>query len=101
MTSIEIVKAILSHIGDDPDQDRALAQGCIVILGGADEPTPPMDDVAKSKKAEPKSKPKKRPPFDTGKLKALREGGWPVAKIADEMGVSEQTVRNYIAKLGL
>lgn len=32
MSNIDIVKVILSHIGEDPAQDRALAQGCIVIL---------------------------------------------------------------------
>ena len=33
---------------------------------------------------------------DLGKVKALREAGWPVTKIADEFGVAEQTVRNWI-----
>ena len=33
---------------------------------------------------------------DLGKVKALREAGWPVTKIADEFGVAEQTVRNWM-----
>ena len=34
-----------------------------------------------------------------GKLRALHEGGWPVAKIADEMGVSQQTIYNKLKEL--
>lgn len=42
--------------------------------------------------------PKKKPPLDHGKIMALHKGKWPVAKIADEMGCSEQAVRNHIAQ---
>lgn len=41
----------------------------------------------------------KRRQVDGGKIKALHEAGWPVAKIADEMQVSQQTIRNYIKKM--
>lgn len=37
-------------------------------------------------------------PLDIGKIKALREGGWTLAKIADEMGVSPQTILNHLAR---
>lgn len=37
--------------------------------------------------------------FDMGKLRALHEGGWSVAKIADEMGVSQQTIYNKLKDL--
>ena len=79
MSNIEIVKVILSHIGEDPKQDKALAQGCIVILGGAEqtEPAPSMGDEA------PKSR------------------GWSAAMVADEMGVSVQTIYNKAKKEGL
>ena len=39
-------------------------------------------------------KPKKT--VDVGKLIALHNAGWPVAKIADELGVSVQTVYKYL-----
>ena len=42
---------------------------------------------------------KKRGPkkaLDVGKLVALHNAGWPAAKIADELRVSEQTVYNYL-----
>ena len=37
--------------------------------------------------------------IDTGKIKALKDAGWTVAKIADEMGVSDQTIYNYLNKM--
>ena len=46
---------------------------------------------------EPKEEPKKkRKTIDHGKIMALHRAGWSVAKIADEMRVSDQTVRNHI-----
>lgn len=36
--------------------------------------------------------------LDTGKLYALADAGWKPLKIADELGCSEQTVRNYLNK---
>ena len=49
-----------------------------------------------AKKATPK---KKKERFDMGKLRALHEGGWSVAKIADEMGVSQQTIYSKLKEL--
>ena len=48
-----------------------------------------------------KKKPKKKQEkaFDMGKLRALHEGGWSVAKIVDEMGVSQQTIYNKLKEL--
>lgn len=37
-------------------------------------------------------------PVDHGKIVALARAGWSVAKIADEMRCSDQTVRNHLAK---
>ena len=99
MNNIDIVKVILSHIGEDPAQDRALAQGCIVILEGAERTPEPAP--SKPKKEAPKTAPKKRKPFDTGKMKALLDGGWPVTKIADEMGCSPATIYDHMKKEGL
>ena len=36
--------------------------------------------------------------LDIGKIKALREGGWTLAKIADEMRVAPQTIANHLAR---
>lgn len=45
-------------------------------------------------------KPKKTAPkkIDHGKIIALYKAGWSVAKIADEMRCSDQTVRNHITQ---
>lgn len=51
--------------------------------------------------AEPQPEPKKRGgskplQLDIGKIVALSRAGWSVEKIADEMGVSGQTIRNRL-----
>ena len=40
----------------------------------------------------------KRKTLDDGKIKALRKAGWSLEKIADEMGVSAQTISNHLNK---
>lgn len=103
--TIEVAKVLLRHIGENPKQDEALAQGVIVILESMDldEPAPDPKPAPKQTKHKPEQKPepKKRTPFDVGKLRSLYNGGWSAAMIADEMDVSEQTVRNYAKKEGL
>ena len=62
----------------------------------------PKEDAEKIPKEKPRKKSsKKRNPVDTGKIGALRKAGWPVAKIADEMGLSQPTIYSYLKKLGL
>lgn len=46
-----------------------------------------------------KPEPKKRKPVDTGKLLALRKAGWSMKKIAEELGISETSVWNYLQKM--
>ena len=106
MGKIELCKTLLKYIGtQDITVDRALSQGVITILESIDEPTSsPME--AETVKEKPKSAPKptekaKRKPFDKGKLRALREGGWSVPKIADEMGVSDATIYKYMKQEGI
>ena len=43
----------------------------------------------------------KKGKYDVGKICALRRASWSVAKIADEMGCSEQTVRNILKREGM
>jgi len=106
MDRIAIAKTLLKYIGRDSiENDWAIAQGVIVILDSIEtepkpEPAPSMKRETKpvQKKTDAESKRKR---FDTGKLGALRKAGWSVIKIADEMGVSEQTVRNHMKKEGI
>lgn len=105
MNRIELIAGMLQEVGTDPVSDRVLAQAAIVILGRLIPPQPepePVPEPDPEPKPEPKpQKKRKRQPFDTGKLKALRNAGWSVAKIADEMRVAEQTVRNHMKKEGI
>lgn len=59
---------------------------------GAPDPKP-------EKKA--KKKDKGQQPIDDGKIKALREGGWKLAEIANEMSLSAMTVRAHLQKMGV
>lgn len=45
---------------------------------------------------QPKAKPNHYKDLDVGKIKALRDAGWTLEKIADEMHCSAQTVANKL-----
>ena len=106
MSNIEIVKVLLKHIGEDLSQDKAIAAGCITILDATDPKPAVAASRQKATDADAPEKPAaskpaaKREKFDTGKMKALLQGGWSIPKIADEMGVSDQTVRNHMKREG-
>ena len=56
-------------------------------------------DPAEPENAQPDPPPtgkKAKKTVDVGKLIALHNAGWSVAKIADELGVSTRTVYNYL-----
>lgn len=105
--TLQIVRILLRHYGEHPIQNDALIAGALVILEGAPtkqpehEPKKIKPKQGAPKKTEPKSGASKREPFDVGKLHSLYDGGWSAAMIAEDMGVSEQTVRNHAKKEGL
>lgn len=66
------------------------AKGYIDLALEANRPEEPAEQKPK-KKAQCK-------PVDHGKIIALYNGNWKIKAIADEMGVSEQTVRNHIQR---
>lgn len=102
--TLAVIKVLLKYIGNDIDQDKALAQGALVILNAMDPngTTPSMGDEASAEKPKPDPKPRKRrKPFDTGKMKALLDGGWSIAKIADEMGVAQSTIYSHMKSEGI
>ena len=67
-----------------------------------------VEELAGQSEAKPKEEPKRaprgtretrttaKPKIDHGKILALHKAKWPVQKIADEMGIANQTVRNHI-----
>lgn len=89
MKKMEVVRKLLTYIGKDAEEDKVIAEACLMLM-----PEEPKKEEPKKEEAK-----KGRKPFDMGKLKALIDGGWAVPKIADEMGVSEQTIRNRMKQI--
>lgn len=108
--TLYVVKILLKHISEHPEDARTVASGALSMLDGALKPDREHD----TKKDKPKTgAPKKdetksgaprrggRPPFDTGKMKACLKAGRSIAWIADEMGVTEATIRKHCREEGL
>lgn len=108
--TLYVVKILLKHISEHPEDAGVVASGALSMLDGA-----PIDEAehdtkkdkpktGASKKVETKSgAPRRggRPPFDTGKMKACLKAGRSIAWIADEMGVTEATIRKHCREEGL
>lgn len=68
-----------------------------------------MEADQKTAEPDPEPEPEKtatvkrrgRKPADTGKIRALHHGGRSVAWIADDMNLSENTVRRHLREMGL
>lgn len=87
MDKIEAARLLIQSMGNNPDLDEAKKMAAVMLL----EPEKEKPNAKPAEKAAPKKR--GRPALDMGKIKALTEGGWSVAKIADEMGIAEDTVR--------
>ena len=106
--TLYVVKILLKHISEHPEDAGVVASGALSMLDGA--PKQETEHEQKQgkpkqgapKKAEAKSgAQKKKDNFDTGKMIACLRAGWSIAKVADELGVSVQTIRNRMKKEGL
>lgn len=58
--------------------------------------TPPAKPEPANPKLVKRVAAKPTPSLDDGKIKALRNAGWSLAKIGDEMGVSGTTILNHL-----
>lgn len=124
MTKWEVIRRLAAAMETRDELSEAMRLAIIDVAsvedakGGPepDEPKPePPDEFeaaaeeamkeadAKRKKTGPKpgTKPKGQKPIDDGRIRALWEGGWSVAKIADDMQLSAPTVRKHLQKMGL
>lgn len=106
MSNSELIRSLVNVIGIDLELDKAIKDVVLGLLELPEEPEPKKEPAKRGrpkKTEEKKTEPKKSEPkpFDTGKLKALLNGGWSVAKIADEMGVSVQTIYNKMKTEGI
>ena len=109
MTILEAIKTSASVIETKDDLSEAIR----VLIMAAAESKPASDPV----KAEPVEEPKKEAPkkpgpkpgtkpkgqkkIDDGKIRVLREGGWSITAIADEMKLSAPTVKAHLQKMGV
>ena len=84
--------------GLNPYEDVEFCDDCMKAISDFIEQKPEvvsLDPPAAVEK--PKASAKKK--IDTGKLQALYEAGWPVPKIADELGCSDKAVYYHLNKL--
>lgn len=65
---------------------KDILKECMFFCQGTEDKTEAQEDEHKDNKKK----------IDIGKMKALRKAGWSYKKIADEMGISDKTVSNYL-----
>lgn len=122
MTNLELAKQLLFMIDTESSvQNMVLVNAVARLLDEPDEkaqdetdpeeseqkPEEPERKEAEKKKPEPKDKrdakkPKKaaKKQIDWGKAGACLKAGWPVSKIADELGCSEAAIYAHFKKYG-
>lgn len=79
----------------------AMSAGSVITLREDSVKIEPMPELLQKEEPKPKKapNPKKqgaKKALDMGKVKALRDAGWPLSEIAAEMGVSPQTTANRL-----
>ena len=105
MKPTEVMRAMITAMGSDPELDKALRVSALAYLDAVeartDKPkqTKPKKADADEKGYSPTGKAKGK--IDDGTIKALYEGGWPLTKIAEDIGCSTQTVNNHLKAMGL
>lgn len=112
MTILEAIKTSASVIETKDDLSEAIR----VLIMAVAESKPASDPVKaepvkapeEPKKEEPKkpgpkpgTKPKGQKNIDDGKIRVLRDGGWSITAIADEMKLSAPTVKAHLQKMGV
>ena len=83
--------------GLNPYEDVEFCDDCMRAISDFIEKKPAIVAVEPAAAEKPKASAKKK--IDTGKLQALYEAGWPVPKIADELGCSDKAVYYHLNKL--
>ena len=75
----------------------AMSAGSVITLREDSMKIEPMPELLQKEEPKPvKREPKNKKTLDMGKVKALRDAGWPLSEIAAEMGVSPQTIANRL-----
>lgn len=111
--SADVDVYIMIRMTDDtPVEVLRLAEGYLLRESDADpEPAPvpaqveeiqPAGEFTHEDQWKEEDKPtQKKGKYDTGKICALRRANWSIAKIADEIGCSEPTVRKILKQEGM
>lgn len=60
-----------------------------------------IEEASAKKDLPSKGKTKKKKPIDDGKIAALRDGGWTLEAIAEELGCCPQTIANRLNAMGM
>ena len=105
MKPTEVMRAMITAMGTDPFLDEALRTAALAYLDAVEARTAEPKQT-KTKKADTEEKGysptgKAKAKIDDGTIKALYEGGWPLTKIAEDIGCSTQTVNNHLKAMGL
>lgn len=86
-------------VENNPFEHWDLCDGCMkaihAFITKPGAKTEKFEEILDSADAGKKAKEPKQPGFDVGKAQALRNAHKPIAWIAQEMGVSEPTIRKY------
>lgn len=107
MTILEAIKTSASVIETKDDLSEAIRVLIMAVAESkpASDPVNPesVDAPEAPKKPGPKpgTKPKGQKKIDDGKIRVLREGGWSITAIADEMKLSAPTVKAHLQKMGV
>lgn len=107
MKPTEVMRAMITAMGSDPELDKALRTSALAYLDAVEARTDkPKQTKAKPKKGDAEEKGyspngKAKAKIDDGTIKALYEGGWSLTKIAEDIGCSTQTVTNHLKAMGL
>ena len=96
MKTSEAIRYLASMMEDLDPKNEVLKLSILAML----DKTTAAAEQKKEPAPEKKTK-KRKSSFDLGKAKACLYAGWSIAKIADEMGCTDQTVRNNFQKAGI
>lgn len=97
MNNIEIIRMLVNALDTNNVSEEANKQAALALIDNLKVSVKPAATPSKVTKP---SKETKKTGVDHGKIMALHEAGWSVAKIADEIGTTTVTVRNHIKKGG-
>jgi DNA-binding NarL/FixJ family response regulator len=109
MTILEAIKTSASVIETKDDLSEAIRVLIMAVAESERAPDPvkaepveePKKEAPKKPGPKPGTKPKGQKKIDDGKIRVLREGGWSITAIADEMKLSAPTVKAHLQKMGV